>query len=268
MKRLVFGLMLIGFGLVSIQHFSKMEEDSDDAQTRRINEYYEEQVLENKVRSMVNKAKSVADLDKAEVALADLPKQYKERIAPTIALKKATMLFEEAESYLTKAIEVERAAALPPPPPPMPPAPEHQGGVPEQVATPPQEQPRELHPLTLANLNKATALYEQTRKLCEGLKESGYSDFDYHLNYLKGEVYYRLLELVADQESAPEMFNQALTYYKYALRSKNNDINTVINIELLIKNQQSLTGGAQNPQARKKQMLNSKKYGIGKSSGN
>ncbi len=261
MKKLVFGLMLIGFGLAAIQHFSRMEQQSDDELTQRINKTYEEEVLDNKVRDAVNKAKSNADLEKAENMMGSLPKEYRERIAPTIALKKATFVFEEAEGYLQKAVEIERASALPPPAQ-MVPNPENPA---EQIPAPQQE--RELHPLTVVNLNKAIALYEKSRKLSEGLKDTGRSDYDFHLNYLKGEIYYRLLELVADQESAPEMFNQALTYYKYALRNNNNDINTVINIEILIKNQNAL-GGGQNPQARKKQMLNSKKFGVGKSTGN
>jgi hypothetical protein len=266
MKKLVFGLLLIGFGLVSIQHFSKMEEGVNDELTVQINKTYEEQVLDNKIRVMVNNVKSLDDLDKIEKEMQSLPATYKERLAPIISLKRATCWFNEAEDYLRKAIEIERAVASVPQDQPMPSAtdPENPDN-PEQI--PPPQRSRELHPLTLINFNKAIALYEKARKECEKLKDSFDTDFDYHTNYLKGEIYYRILELVADQESAPALFNQTLTYYKYALRSRSNDMNTIINIEILIKNQNELVGNAGNPQ-RKKQMLNSKKYGIGKSSGN
>lgn len=264
MKKLAFSLLFIGFGLVSIQHFSKMAERVDDELTVQMNKTYEEQVLDNKIRVIVNDAKSLDDLDKAEKEMHGLPTAYKERLMPILSLKKATFWFNEAEDYLRKASEIERSVA-PVPQDPMPPA-QNLLDNPEQI--PPPQQPRELHPLTLINLNKAIALHERARKECEKLKDSFNTDFDYHVNYLKGEIYYRILELVADQESAPALFNQTLTYYKYALRSRSNDMNTVINIEILIKNQNELLGDAGNPQARKKQMLNSKKYGIGKSSGN
>jgi hypothetical protein len=265
MKKLLFGLVFVALGLFSINYFSKMENASDNELMLRINKDYEEQVLDNSVRKMVNRARSLNDLEKAEVEMRPLSQQYKDRIAPTISLKKAALLFEQAEDHLRKAIEIENAVASPAQPP-MPLANDPENHDNEPIA-PPQQQ-RELHPLTSVNLNKAIELYEKARKESEKLKDTGDIDFDYHINYLKGEIYYRLLELVADQESAPELFNQTLTYYKYALRSRNNDMNTVINIEILIKNQNNLLGNAANPQGRKKQMLNSKKYGIGKSSGN
>lgn len=266
MKRLIFGLVFVALGLFSINYFSKMENASNDELILHINKDYEDQVLDNSVRKMVNRARSLNDLEKAEVEMRPLSQQYKDRIAPTISLKKAALLFEQAEDYLRKAIEIENAVASPAPQQPMPPINDPENHDNEPI--PPPQQQRELHPLTLVNLNKAVELYEKARKESEKLKDTGDTDFDYHANYLKGEIYYRLLELVADQESAPELFNQTLTYYKYALRSKNNDMNTVINIEILIKNQNNLLGNAANPQGRKKQMLNSKKYGIGKSSGN
>lgn len=267
MKKLVIGLMFIAIGVFSIHYFSKMEKDDDDYVTLKINKSYDEQLLDNKVRNMVNTAKSIDDLDKAELAMQSLPKEYQERITPTITLKRAVLLFSKAEDYLRKAVEIENAVAAQGPMPPH--DPENPDSSAEQLP-PPQPAPpqRELHPLTLINLNKATALYERARKEAEKLKDTGNPDFDYHLNYIKGEIYYRILELMADADSAQEIFNQTLTYYKYALRSRNSDINTVVNIEILIKNQNSLLANANNPQARKKQALSSKKYGVGRSTGN
>lgn len=269
MKKLLLGLLFVGLGLVSLLHFSKMEAELEDDQTLSINTFYNAQVIDNKVRTLVNQAVTLDDLERVESQLESLSKESKDKIGPTIALKKSAILFAQAEDYLRKAIEVENAVFEPkvieqPMPPPDP---ENPPDNPAEVLPPPTAQPKVLHPLTIVNLNKATALYEQARKAVEKVKDSGDADFDYHLNYLKGEIYYRILELIADQESAPELFNQALTYYKYALRNRNSDINTIVNIELMIKNQSGLMGNG-NPQARKKQLLNSKKYGISKSSGN
>jgi len=264
MKKFWVSLLFIGIGIASINYFAKMEDEDNSVVTAKINQSYEEQVADNKVRDMVNKAKSIADLAKAESAMNDLPKEYRDRIEPTITLKRAAMYFNEAEEYLRKAAEVENAvASVPqaPPPPPDPENPDH----PEQIPPP---APRELHPLTLINFNKALGLYEKARKESEKLKDTGSADFDYHLNYLKGEIYYRILEFMADPDSAQEIFNQTLTYYKYALRNRSSDINTIVNIELLIKNQSSLLANASSPQTKKKQSLSGKKYGIGRSSGN
>lgn len=254
--------MFMVIGVFSIYHFSDMENEAEDAQTLIMQQSYEEQVLDNKIRGIVNKAKSISDLEKAEGMLQTLPQKEQDRIAPYITLKKAAIWFNEAEEYLRRAAEIENATVvnLPPMPPPNDPEhPEHS----EQIPTP----QRVLHPLTTVMLNKALGLYEKARKESEKLKDTGDVDFNYHMNYLKGEIYYRVLEFLADQESAQEIFNQTLTYYKYALRNRGNDINTIVNIEILIKNQNGLVGDVGNPQ-RKKQMLNSKKHGIGKSTGN
>lgn len=257
MKRFIFGLMFIAIGMFTIYHFSNAENNFEDMEILRMHKGYEEQVLDNEVRKTVNNAKSISDLEKAETMLQTLPQREQDRIAPYIALKKAVIWFNEAEEYLRKAAEIENATVIPDPMPLL--------LNPEQIPAPQQQ--RILHPLTTVMLNKAFNLYEKARKESEKLKDIQDSDFNYHMNYLKGEIYYRILEFLADQESAPEIFNQTLTYYKYALRNRGNDINTIVNIEILIKNQDGLVGDAGNPQ-RKKQMLNSKKYGIGKSSGN
>lgn len=267
MKRLLFGLVFVAIGVYSVHYFSNAEKNTEDEITLKINKSYDEQVLDNDIRTAINKAKSISDLEKAERDMQSLPKEYQERVAPTVALKKATVWFNEAEEYLRRAIEIENAAAVPPGPPmPMADPENHEEGGPEVIPAPQQQ--RELHPLTVDSLNKAFALYEKARKESEKLKDGDDSDFNYHMNYLKGEIYYRVLEFLAEPDTAQELFNQALTYYKYALRYRNNDINTVVNIELLIKNQNNLLGNAAGPQARKKQMLTSKKFGIGKSSGN
>jgi len=56
-----------------------------------------------------------------------------------------------------------------------------------------------------------------------------------------------------------------VTYYKYALRHKPGDRDTVINIELLIKDAQGMGQGQ--PQQQRNRLLN-QQPGVGRSKGN
>lgn len=268
MKRLMTSIFFFVLGFILIAYLSRMETVSENTVPLELG-IRDSQVKENEVRILINKAKTLADVEAIEQRMQDL--DAKDKLAPYVSLKKSRLMFEEAEMYMRKAVEIERAVFIPDPPAPIPPPPMPDPNNP--YATPPMpvappEPPRIYHPLTMLNLEKAFALYDKARKESEKLKEGDDSDFNFHMNYMKGEIYYRILELMSDQESAPELFNQTLSYYKFALRSRNNDVNTTINIELLIKNQNSLMGNSSSPQARKKQMLNSGKFGVGKSSGN
>jgi hypothetical protein len=252
---------------VLMNYFTRMEATHEDVVPTEVN-LRAEQVKENEIRSLLNNAKTLEEIELVEQKMQELAN--KDKVAQYVAIKKSRLLFEEAEMYMRRAVEIEKAVFIPDPPKPVP-VPMVDPNNPYATPTtpmPPPEPPRIYHPLTLVNLEKAFALYDKARKESEKLKESDDNDFNFNLNYLKGEIYYRILELMADQESAPELFNQTLSYFKFALRSRNNDVDTSVNIELLIKNQNSLMGNANNPQARKKQMLNSGKFGVGKSSGN
>jgi len=242
MKKMICGLIFIGLGFFTVDYFSKLEKSLDDDVTQQLNRVYEEDVLDNKVREMVNKAQNLDDLVQVESSMGSLSEAKRTKLLPMISLKKSKFWFNEAEQYLMKAAEIERAVDT-------------------------QVDDKALHPLTVINLEKAFALYDKSRKEVDKIKDSNDKDFNYHVNYLKGEVYFRTLEFMSNQDSAQELFNQTLTYYKYALRNRPSDINTVINIEILIKNQNKLASNM-NPKARKKQMLNSKKFGVGRSSGN
>lgn len=266
MKRLMTSIFFFVLGVILIAYLSKMEVATENAVPLEVG-VHDLQVKENEVRTLINKAANLADIEAIEQKMQDL--ESKDKLAPYVSLKKSRLMFEEAEMYMRKAVEIERAVFIPDPPaPPMPPPTPDPNNPYATPPMPPPEPPRIYHPLTIVNLEKAFALYDKARKESEKLKEGDDADFNFHMNYMKGEIYYRILELMSDQESAPELFNQTLSYYKFALRSRNNDVNTTINIEILIKNQNSLMGNSASPQARKKQMLNSGKFGVGKSSGN
>jgi hypothetical protein len=241
MKRLIFGLFFLILGLGLFFYFSHLRESTTEAQIANAELFCAILVTNNEARRIVNEAVTTQELDKAQSLTETLPQKQKDDLLPIIALKRSRILFDEAEKFMRQAVEIEAAAS---------------------------NDSKSLHPLTVVVFNKAAVLYEQSRKESEKIKETTDPNFNYHLNYLKGETYYRFLEMFSDQETAQEMFNQAVTYYKYALRNRPSDINTVVNVELLIKNQNNLLANASSPQSKKKQMLNSKKFGINKSSGN
>jgi hypothetical protein len=269
MKKLMTGVFFVVLGLVLMNYFTKMEAKHEDVVPTEVS-LRAEQVKENEIRNLLNSAKTLEEVEAVEQRGQELAN--KDKVAQYVAIKKSRLLFEEAEMYMRRAVEIEKAVFIPDPPKPMsiaPPMVDPNNPYATPVPPPiPPEPPRIYHPLTLVNLEKAFALYDKARKESEKLKEGDDNDFNFNINYLKGEIYYRILELMADQESAPELFNQTLSYFKFALRNRNNDVDTSVNVELLIKNQNSLMNNANSPQARKKQMLNSGKFGVGKTSGN
>lgn len=262
------GIFFFALGFILFKHFQKMEVAFDNNKPMEDTSYLSK-VKENELNELLNNAKTVEDVELVEQKMQDL--DNKDQLVQYAAFKKSKLLFEEAEKYMRQAVEIERAVYIPSPKSAVQ-APMVDPNNPYATPTTPTPtesvDPRIYHPLTIENLNKAFALYEKARKESEKLKEGNDSNFNFNINYLKGEIYYRVLELMSDQDSATELFNQTLSYYKLALRSRNNDVNTTINIEILIKNKNSLMSNANNPQARKKQMLSSGKFGVLKHSGN
>ncbi len=191
-----------------------------------------------KIKESINSAGSLSEIEEIYVPEDDKLKAY-------VSIKKARLLFLEAEKYFHQAVEIENALANS------------------------ENQSRSINYLTQRSLDKAIGFWEKARKETELIKDDiGDDKFKFHLNYIKGEIYYRTLQFMSDKESSKEVFKQTVTYYRQALKYRPNDINTVVNIELLIKNESELGGGGADNQAKKKQILNSKNYGLGSSSGN
>lgn len=255
MRKLLFGIVLVIAGVVGYQYFNnrsiqlKAMDKNEDAGVFLANTSF------RSVKSAINSADTLEQLNDSGLneELINLPKQLQDKARPYLGLKKASLLFKQGELYLEKAKLIEKALEAPETPP---------------VQGQPLPERPPLNRLTLENLKKSFDAYENARKEIEKYIEIGDNDFDYNLGYLKGEIYFRYLQYLSTQETSEELFNQTLLNYKQALKYKPSDIDSVINIELLIKNQMSLMGNASRPSNRRKQMLNLKRYGLGHSSGN
>ena len=231
MLKLLFGLTFLLLGFASFIYFETQEINVSVENDISNEREYLSQVKLNEIKRQINN-------NKLDV------KNVQEDLSPYLALRRAVAFFDEAESNLFRGLDIQRSVAIP------------------------QAEEQEMHPLTRESLQKAAECYEKARKEVDNISENKDVAFNYNLNYIKGEIYYRYLQYMSDQDNAQELFNQTLNCYKNALKYRMADINTVVNIELLIKNKSAFIGDAANPQAKKKQMLNIKKAGVSKGSGN
>lgn len=268
MKWLLFslGLALAGAGLLVYNHYH--EQDRLLAESRKnalVKEAEEVNELSKLISSTTNKEELLALQSRVKgvsgTGVSD------KRLEPILQLAIATAVFEEGEANLTKAIEVNNALATPAPPPQPRPAVFDQMGQP--VPQPPVPQPPPpLHPLVVKNLDAAFKNYREAKELCDRIQQQPDSNnFNFSLNYFKGEVYYRHTQFLSTPETAKELFDQTLVCWKHALRYKARDIDTVINIELLIKNQQQMLSGAVQPGNQRPQMLPATQAGRGRLKG-
>jgi hypothetical protein len=266
MKKLLFGLGFLALACASFVYLGHKETQFSNADFRVAEDDYFNQLKFNKVNGMFNKANSESSLAIVEALyLGTLDEVAEARMGPYVTLKKASLLFNQGEYYLHRAEEIEFSLSSPPKPAGPPDVDPENPNV-EPIAAPNEQ--RKYHPLTIQMLQKATDSYEAARKEVDKLSENTDIEFNFGMNYLKGEIYYRFLEFMSDSDTAQELFNQTLNYYKIALRHKPGDINTVVNIEILIKNQNDFLSNASNPQVKRKQMLNVRKAGLGSSKGN
>lgn len=264
MKKLLFlGVLvtLAGAGVVGYGMWAQQKQNEEDLvrwqetqQVTRLNDFVDK----------FNGAKSKDDYRILEAGLSKLPKKHQDLMGPQIKLKLAVFDFEEAEDLLDRARGLQQSLTVPQPPPP--PAITHYDHHGQPVHGQPPAPPVKIHPAAMAMFEKAVPLYHNAKKEMDRLSEAkGDADYNFRLNYIKGEVYHRYTQLFATQETAKELFNQTVTYYKTALRYKPADINTVINIELLIRDEQGM-GGAGQPQQQRNKLLN-QQPGSGRSKG-
>lgn len=244
MKKLVAGMCIFVLGVVGYCYLFAKYTETVKTDKKTVFKVYAAQERTENVKKSINDVTSLAEIVKVEQSIKNLPVSQQEKFQPYLGIKKAIILFIAAEDFLKKAAEIESAVSL------------------DSSAQKP------LNPFTLQMLQKAGELYEAARKEADRYNETPDNTFNYNINYLKGEIYYRILQFMSTDENAQELFNQTLAYYKLALRYRPADINTVINIELLIKNQNSLLANAAGPNAKRRQMLNAKKAGLGHSTGN
>lgn len=255
-------LVIVGIGVVAYGSWAQREQDVLD----RVR--WQETKDTEKYVSFVdkfNKARLKNEFQTLEKEFVSLPKKYQESLGGKIKLKMAILNFSEAEELLDRARRLQASLSIPGTLPEKRQVGVDHEGKPVWVQDPPE--PPKAHPAAMELLNKAIPVYHECKREIDRLGEVKGDDLhNFHLNYVKGEIYHRYTQLFATQETARELFNQTVTYYKHALRYKPADTDTVINIELLIRDEQGMAGGA-GPQQQRTKMLN-QTPGSGRSKGN
>jgi hypothetical protein len=259
MKKLILvGVLLAAAGGTAL-YFGLEDDKRQAAEEKKVADEALHVGVTNDTIDMLHNAKTVDDVNYVLTERYKLlPKHLQEKVGPLAKLKLAVLSFEKAEKHLDRARGLQAALAEPP----GQPTPDPQN--PMIMVQPP---PPKIHPLAMAEFQKSVPLYESSKKEIDRLSEiKGDDRYNFLLNYSKGEIYHRYLHLFATQETAPQLLAQAVTYYKHALRHKPGDTDTVINIELLIKDSQGM-GGQGQPQQQRNRLLN-QQPGSGRSKGN
>lgn len=244
MKKVIFnlGLLLFLLGLSSFLIGNRYKEDSS-LELKEKELVLQKQAIINNVVSVINEGNK----DKLEVLNKNLKNLELQNYGPYVSLKLAIHKFIEAENSFNRTKLL--YASL-------------KGG-------------NKLHPLVQENLDKTIRLYEECREMADRMGDFNDSkvgdpnhEYNFCLNYLKGEIYYRHLELLSKPETVRDLMTQTITYFRNALEYKPGDLNTVINIEILIKNREQMMAIANDPGAQKQQALIQKMAGSGNSKGN
>ncbi len=98
----------------------------------------------------------------------------------------------------------------------------------------------DTHPLAWVALENAMGSYNEARAYIDSIQSDAEStEFNFVYNYVKGSIYYRLMQMTREQDIAKGFFEKSLESYTTALKFKPKDTNTEINIELLLKSPQA-----------------------------
>ena len=136
------------------------------------------------------------------------------------------------------------------------------------ITGPPAPPAKAPHPLVLEALNDAIKLYEESKDEIDLVGEIGNSnDFNFVLNYTKGEIYFRSTQFLSNKETAVEYFNQTVESFKKALKFNPRNINTEINIELLINKKDQMLQNANKPGHQRLRQLQQIQPGMGNNQG-
>ena len=236
MRYILAGTVLIAAGLF-LSYWSHKR-----GETAR-KDYADGEILLGHMKNALDIAKKIDKGSKKELwelkaAISTLPDKEQEDLMPLVDLRLAILTFQEAEKLLGEAGSMHRTLG---------------------------DDDGELHPMVNRLLNKSIRKYEESKRIVDNLGEMDDSDnYNFALNYVKGEIYFRHLQLLRTPETANALFKSTVNYFKFALRYKERDTNTVVNIELLIKKQSQFASA--DPKLQKRQLLN--KAGVGSSKGN
>jgi tetratricopeptide (TPR) repeat protein len=236
MKKFILGFA-IGCGMVL---YSTNEILKEDIRNKKQEDEFMSTIWINELIKNLNDANSDDLKYKNFEALAIVDNRYKSYVD----LKKVINEFREGQEILSKAVELQSSL------------------------TPDGLNMEKFHPLVNKRIEEAMGFFEKSKIKSDQLDELAMdNEYNFVLNYTKGEIYYRYLQFFGSPETALELFNQTVTYYRNALTYKPRDIDTVVNIEILIKEKSKLLSQAANPGDRKQQIL-SPKFGRGKNKGN
>lgn len=263
MKKLFLLSVVVGLLGVGLVYYSNSEAEKYESQVAA--EKANQLMLAKQVDFLARIGKNTdrASLLAMESELNLFDKSFKDAVLPHLNLRIAVVTLADADDKFERARALQVSLVLPPEPPsPEPPNPMYPNG------QPPQPPPPKIHPSVQAIVDQAIPLYEDAKKRIDKVQEQkGDSNFNYSLHYLKGEVYFRHLQILATKETQQELFRQTMNEYKLALRERPGDVDTSINIEILIKEGQGGGGGGDDPNGRRNKMLN-QTAGFGRTKGN
>jgi hypothetical protein len=240
---IVASMLFIVVGLALVVNGKRSEKDYK-AEMVALNKQLLELEKVNDFLDNLGSVKTSGGLKLLESSLESMPDKYKNKVATLLNLKMAKTVFLEAEELVMQAKKLQHALVEAP----AKPAPiVNRDG----TLSYPAPEPPPIHPLAMEKFKEALNLYEQSKVYVDRVDEESFA-----LYYLKGEIYYRYTLFLSNAETAKELLNQTITFYKYAFRHKPADIDTVINVEILIKQAKNI-GQGNDPDLRRSGFLNS-----------
>jgi len=214
----------------------------------------------------INNASSSDDLHEVNDNISSLPDDIKSSLMPIVFLKSATFKFRQAEAYMARAKKLHESISMEDKPQEEPSTEYDEFGDP--TTRPPEPPAKVPHPLVVEALNDAIKLYKESKDEIDLVGEIGDSnDFNFVLNYTKGEIYFRSTQFLSNEETAVEYFNQTVESFKKALKFNPRNINTEINIELLINKKDQMLQNANKPGHQRLRQLQQIQPGTGNNQG-
>lgn len=266
-KLLLLGLLVAGAG-VGVTVYGDYEEQKRKAEDKDKDLFAAIVWVQNDFVEKFKKAKTKDDLLSLEAELVSMPKYFQDMAGPPLSLKIMAITLDEADTMFERAKKLQTSLVLPPEPMQSIAVDTPPDSETYMADPPPQPQPPQppIHPSVQVIAEKAFTMYEQLKTRIDKLPEiPDDNNYNYTLHYMKGEVYYRYLQFHSTQQTAPEILKQTVNEYKLALKYKPGDVDTVVNIEILIKNSQGMGGGG--PGQQRQKMLN-QGPGLGRTKGN
>ena len=214
----------------------------------------------------INNASNSDNLHKMKDNISSLPDDQKSSLMPIVLLKSAIFKFRQAEAYMARAKKLHESISVKDEPQEEPTTEYDEFGNP--TTRPPSPPAKVPHPLVVEALNEALKLYKESKDEIDLVSEIGNSnDFNFVLNYTKGEIYFRTTQFLSDEETALEYFNQTVESFKKALKFNPRNINTEINIELLINKKDQMLQNANKPGHQRLRQLQQLQPGMGNNQG-